>query len=648
MELRQYLFLLRRWLWLLILGLVIGSVGAYVFSLYQPLVYQTTTKIMVLRAPDERISDYSAMNDYQLARTYSQLINTEPVLQAVREKLGFDIESRQLSVKQIPDSLLMELTVRDNAAGRAAMIANTLVEVFIEYNDSLQSSRFASSEQSLQAQIAQVDEQIKAIQSEMTQLSAETLQTQQQQVEARIAELEDKISGLEDEVNALLPTTTPQVAEETLAVLSANPVTPEPTATFSAAQQASLKQKKDLLEEKQNQLSQLKSTLNLYQQVYLNLLVFGEGSTNGSRSNRQDQLQATLALYQQIYSNLLNNYEEIRLARLRSTPNIVQIEQARIPEVPIQPQPFRNAALGGASGLLIMGAIAFLIEYLDDTLKTPEDVSRLLGLPVIGLIGEMEGGKSDNFGAYVAKNPRSPIAEAFRTLRTNLDFAGVDKPLKTLLITSAGPSEGKTTTAINLAVVMSQGERKVALVDSDLRRPAIHRFLQLPNNLGLTDIFRSHDGMLDEVSTWGDNPITVITSGALPPNPTELLGSEKMTRILEKLTDDHDMVILDSPPFFVADPVVLSAKVDGVLLVIEPGSTKIESAQAMLEQLQRAGARVVGVVLNPISRKRAHYYYGKYRYSSYYYYNRGYEYYVGTDGSRKKRKTGSYIPKKPV
>jgi capsular exopolysaccharide synthesis family protein len=288
--------------------------------------------------------------------------------------------------------------------------------------------------------------------------------------------------------------------------------------------------------------------------------------------------------------------------------------------------------------LIIMGAIAFLIEYLDDTLKTPEEINRLLDLAVIGLIGEMTQKDGKDVGAYVSNNPRSPIAESFRTLRTNLDFASVDRPIRTLLVTSAGPGEGKTTTAVNLAAVIAQGEKKVALVDSDLRRPTIHKFLQLPNQTGLTDLFRDRDGNCHTVNSWGEGQLSVYTSGEIPPNPTELLGSEKMGQILARLSEENDIVILDSAPFIFADPIVMAAKVDGVLLVVEPGNTKIDSAQAMLEQLQRAGARVVGVVLNPITRKQAHYYYGRYRYYSYYY-THGYEYYTSSDGSRKRRRS---------
>lgn len=601
MELKQYFYLFRKWLWLLLLGLVLGAAGAYYASTYQDLVYQTATKIMVMRAPESTSTDTSALNDFQLAKTYSQLIATEPVLKDLSNRLGYTVDNKQISIRQVSDSLLLEITVKDGDPARAAQIANTLVDVFIQYNEQLQTNRFASSEDSLKAQIDQVQGQINTLQSEMSQATQQDLQGQLQQVQTHIQDLKNQITPLKVEISNILP----------------DPTNKEAEAALSPEQRLQL-------EDKRTQLASLQSNLDLYQQLYFNLSVFGQANSTSQQTNRQEQLQGTLALYQQIYSNLLNSYETVRLARLRSTPNIVQIEQAPKPGRPIQPQPMRNGMLGGATGLLLMGAIAFLIEYMDDTLKTPEDVTRALDLPVIGLIGNMGHKKDDQASVFVAQHPRSPVSEAFRTLRTNLDFAAIDKPVRSLLITSSGPTEGKTTVTVNLAAALAQGDRKVALVDADLRRPKIHRFFALNNRVGLTDLFRLSNAPLGEVKSLGNNQVTVIPSGTLPPNPAELLSSEKMTRILEKLESYHDIVLVDSPPFIVTDPIILSAKVDGVLIVIEPGQTRIEAAQALVEQLNRAGARVLGVVLNPISPRQAHYY-GKYRYYSKYY-KQGYGY----------------------
>lgn len=642
-EIKQYLLLFRKWLGLLFIGFILGGGLGYLISLYQPTVYETITKIMVSRSMDQEGQTYYYLNEIQLAKTYAQLINTGPILQALSERLGYPVVKEQIAVKQIAESLLLEVRVQDHDPQRAAQIANSLVDVFINYNDELQSSRYQASEESLRNQIAQVESQVNDLQAEMAQISQQSLETQKQQVSERIQQLESQLASsenqiiqIETELQNFFPA---PVITNTPAPYWQQPTsTPAPLPTPTLSPQDEVKYK-----ELQLRLDQLNDLRKLYKDVYANLLVMDTSSENSDPVLRQQQLQATLALYQQIYTNLLSSYENVRLARLRSTPNVVQVETAPVPEVPIQPRPVRNVLLGAAVGLILMAMMAYTIEYLDDTLKTPEDVTHYLRVPVIGLIGEMEKRRNKEngrgTGVYVSENPLSPIAESFRTLRTNLDFASVDKPIRALMITSTGPAEGKSTVAVNLAAVMAQGERKVTLVDTDLRRPSIHRILGLANRKGLSDLFRDQTGLASVISSWGDPPLEVITSGGLPPNPTELLESEKMSRILAELKQRSDIVIIDSPPTVVADPIAMSAKVDGVLLVIEPGKTKIGAAQVLMEHMNRAGARILGVVLNPISRKYMHYY-SKYQYYTAYYSTRTYDHYLGQDGANKRKRSG--------
>ena len=240
-------------------------------------------------------------------------------------------------------------------------------------------------------------------------------------------------------------------------------------------------------------------------------------------------------------------------------------------------------------------------------------VSRVLGLPVIGFIGEMDG--KANKITFVADHPRSPISEAFRSLRTNIDFASVDEPLKTILLTSPDASDGKTTVAINLAISMAQLERKVVLMDGDLRKPNIHKKLNLNNQPGLTDVFRERMNIFDVIRNWKEQRLIIVTSGSIPPNPAELLGSRRMDHILENLEEVVDTVVIDGSPMVVTDAQILASKTSAVILVLRPGQTRDEEARSILEQLNRAGARLIGVVFNRIPRKSAASY-GNYRYLS--------------------------------
>jgi capsular exopolysaccharide synthesis family protein len=289
-----------------------------------------------------------------------------------------------------------------------------------------------------------------------------------------------------------------------------------------------------------------------------------------------------------------------------------------------------NTLLAGVVGAMLAVGMIFLIEYLDDTIKTPEEVMQATNLPLLGLIARIE---DDAAGVpYSAREARSPTAEAFRSLRTNLQFSGVDKPLRTLLVTSPGPREGKSTVAANLGVVMAQGGHRVTLLDADMRRPRIHRLLGVQNRVGLSDLFtRSPVQINGALRPWRMEKLALLTSGGLPPNPAELLASDRMTQILDLVAGQSDFVIIDSPPAgAVTDPVVLAPHVDGVILVVEPKRTQLLSAVRVVEDLRRAGANVLGLVFNNVSIGRTGYYNGYY--SGYYY---QYVYTYGDDGHGK-------------
>jgi capsular exopolysaccharide synthesis family protein len=311
--------------------------------------------------------------------------------------------------------------------------------------------------------------------------------------------------------------------------------------------------------------------------------------------------------------------EDIRLARLQNSSNVVQIEAAQAPESPIRPNLLINLGLSAAVGLMLAAGVVFTIEYMNDTLKSPVDVNALLGLPIIGYVAELKEVPEPG-EIYVSSNPRSPVAEAFRSLRTNLEFADKEKPIKTILVTSSRPGEGKTTIATNLAAIFAQSGKKVVLVDADLRRPNVHGMTGVQNRVGLSTLFKTQ---LPIEKVWRKRPGTdnlyVITSGSPLENPAEQLSSEKMMMIMADLRKAADIVVIDSPPSVVADAQILSSLVDGVILVLQPGKSPTDEAQATLTQMNTAGARMLGVVFNRIPRNRGHYY-GGYRY----YHNQGY------------------------
>ncbi len=208
------------------------------------------------------------------------------------------------------------------------------------------------------------------------------------------------------------------------------------------------------------------------------------------------------------------------------------------------------------------------------------------------------------------RDPRSPAAEAYRTLRTNIQFASLDRPLRTLLATSSAPDEGKSTTIANIAVTIAQSERRVLLVDCDLRRPTLHTMFGLPNEAGLTSLILDEDGRIPVQKT--DIPgLLVLTSGPLPPRPADILGSRRMEAVIAQLRDHADMVLFDTPPVnAVTDAAVLATKVDGVLLVFRAGTTKRDRARDARRQLEKVNANIVGVVLTDVKGEETYGYYG--------------------------------------
>jgi capsular exopolysaccharide synthesis family protein len=212
------------------------------------------------------------------------------------------------------------------------------------------------------------------------------------------------------------------------------------------------------------------------------------------------------------------------------------------------------------------------------------------------------------------RHPRSPVAEAFRTLRTNLGYTSLDKPLKCLLITSAGPEEGKSTVSANLAVVFAQAGSRVLVVDADLRKPAMHKVFGLANRRGLTNVLVEDLDPREVIQAAEVPGLSVLTSGPIPPNPAELLGSSRMQRLVPRLVEDFDLVVLDTPPVLaVTDAAVLAPLADGALLVARAGVTRADLLTQAREALERTGTRILGAVLNRLRPDTDGYYYYHYR-----------------------------------
>jgi succinoglycan biosynthesis transport protein ExoP len=333
-------------------------------------------------------------------------------------------------------------------------------------------------------------------------------------------------------------------------------------------------------------------------------------------------LAGDLQQAQSSLATLLQSDNKVELAEVQSGQTVTVVVPARLPTQPIGPHTARNALLAAVVGAMTVAGLAFLVESQDDTLKSAEDVGRALRLATLGGLGRIPGKTMEERIVTVAQ-PKSPVAEGFRVLRTNLQFSAPDKPLCTLLVTSPQPTEGKSTTAANLAVVMAQAGKKVILVDADLRRPVLHRLFGVDNRSGLSDVLLvgagGLDGHLKRIGS-GIEELYLLSAGPLPPNPAELLGSRRMEALVQRLRFEADVIVFDSPPSLaVADAAVLASQTDGVLVVADAGRTRTGLAQQGVERLHQVGANVLGVALNRVGAGRDgedayyhHYYYHRY------------------------------------
>ena len=321
-----------------------------------------------------------------------------------------------------------------------------------------------------------------------------------------------------------------------------------------------------------------------------------------------------------LYDSFLRRTKETEVSKDLETTSVSIVDLADVPKSPFSPNRKRDISAGVTMGLLLGVVFAFILEYLDSTVKTAEDIEMYVKLPFLGYVpsARREAKTEQDIDLIAHKSPRSRITEAYRSVRTSIIFSSPeDKPLKTILITSTSPQEGKTTVSINLSIVFAHSNEKTLLVEGDLRKPRIARSFGIENTIGLSS-YLTGNKELEEVirSTFIPN-LFIIPSGPKPPNPSELLISTKTSQFLEQLQKKFDRIFIDSPPTFsVADSVILANKVDGVIDIIRSGFLNIDIILRGRQRLSEAKARILGVILNNVDvKKEDSYYYYHYYYS---------------------------------
>jgi capsular exopolysaccharide synthesis family protein len=585
MELRKLLNIVSKWLWLAILAVAIAAGSSYIASKAATPLYRTKTTLMIGRftqVPDPNSTQL--YTSQQLAFTYIQLAQREPVLKGAIESLGLQMDWHSLIGRVVANNVqqtqLLEISLVDSDPFRAKILVDA-------------------------------------------------------------------------------------IAQELVLLSPGNQNNPEDEAK-NAFTQSQLDDLQTKIEDGQKELLNLKTELD------------------AANSSRQIQdLQNQVLVLQSKVSSWQSTYSQLLLSLQGGDVNVLSVvEKAAVPSVPFSPNIRNNVLIAAVIGLILAMGGAFLIEYLDDTIKNPDDVTRVTNLTTLGVIPQIVGDEYKDKLISISQ-PLSPIVESFRILRTNLQFSTLDKPLQTLMVTSPGPSEGKSISMTNLAVVLAQSGLKVILVDTDLRRPTVHKIFNVTNRKGLSnailhfapittnlapngqfasgkdkrevsrqdksaridDLFHNlhvetgelpmqaasmeqvnystETEVMDAYSKVEeyllDTPVEnlrLLTSGPLPPNPAEMLGSERMRHLIEALKFHSDLVLFDSPPcLVVADAAIMSTRVDGVIIVNDAGRTRTNEIRRAVDELHRVRANVLGIILNRVSRARSgyNYYYNYYQ-----------------------------------
>jgi len=322
-----------------------------------------------------------------------------------------------------------------------------------------------------------------------------------------------------------------------------------------------------------------------------------------------------------MYEMLIKRFKETSLTEEMKTGNIRIIDKAEIPQFPVKPRKKLTLLMAVIVGLFLGMGTAFFLEYLDNTVKLPEEVKEVLKIPYLGPVpafsknGMPEGVPKALVAIHL---PTSNVTESYRGIRTGILFSSPDNPPQVILMTSSGPLEGKTTSATNLSVCMANAESRVLLMDCDMRRPRIHKVFNVNGTIGLSSLLVGTHSLKDAIVASPVKGLDILPAGPIPPNPSEIVGSKKMGQLLTVLRKKYARVVIDSPPIsLVTDAVVLAQIVDSVLMVIRAGETPRPLIQNSLDQLQTVNANIMGAVLNAVSVGRDGYYYYQYSYNYY-------------------------------
>ncbi len=518
---------------------------------------------MELDSAEENLRKYKQKSGvFLLSETAREIINSLAQFEVEREKAVVELNETESSIKKLENEL-----ARDEAS----------------YGYYKKMASFPTISNS--PLILKLKDQLKALELQKQEYQNDPIKLKQ--IEGQIAQIEQEINKASKQI-ALAG---PSVGDPVFQSVITNIINSE---TKLIALQSRIDALNQIIEQHNRRLKQLP-----------------EAEVNLAQLERQKKAN------EEIYTMLLGKLEESKIAEAIQISQARIIDYAIIPDEPVEPKPKQNAILGLILGLLIGLGGAFLLEYLNTSIKTSKEIEELTEISVLANVPMVKN--KHHIDIPIINEPHSDIAEAYRILRTNILFSAAARSIKSLLVTSTVPQEGKTTTCINLGITFAQLGQKVVILDCDFRRPKLHNYFKAlvkDNHNGLSDILINRIKLKDALIKSPFENLYFITSGTIPSNPAELLGSSRMSEIIDELKNNFEFILVDAPPALgIADARVLGKICDGILVVVMTGKTERDAILEIKEELERAGEKIIGFVLNGVDITHR---YHRYRYYHYY------------------------------
>jgi capsular exopolysaccharide synthesis family protein len=653
--------------------LVVITTTAVTFVL--PVSFSSTARLKIEKdTPDITpfgIGGGSQIYDPYFLTTEFEVLKSRKILNPVIEKLGlnvefskrnksareyttqesYDILSREVEVKQFRNTSIIEITALSPTAQSAADVANAVAQSYEQYRNSLRSGKKDRGLETLTNQLSNLEADLKVKQAEVDELKQKLkipdivvdggqFQSLSTDEIRRLSMMKTEIESRLNQEEIILRNLRQKKGDELRDALNAT----KPTALLqqllqdlSTAQVRKISMNPDYGPEhpEVKRIDEVIKTLNSQIDKQVAGIMASMSTQVESDRDTKNKIEETLSSAQRVDAEKMATYQPYRdkkrqletLDRVRqamlaaimqenvtgaiSKESSVEIVDYAIPGLrPVKPAKMLNIALGAIAGLLLGVGLAFFIEYLDTSVKTIDDVEQALQAPVLGVIPQ-------NVGTLINEGPESPHAEAYRVLRTNVLFSRKDPGLRTMTVVSGGAGEGKSTTIFNLATIFAQQGSRVLIVDSDLRRPSLHKLMNVANTVGLTNYLLKQNKLEEVIQTTSLPSLDFLPSGKLPSSSMGILNSAAMRAFIEEAKSRYDFVFFDSPPIMgVSDASILASEVDMAILVVQYRKYPQQMTLRAKQMVEKVGGKLLGVVLNNINISQDSYYY---YYSGYYY-----------------------------